>query len=94
MMEMESTEVVLFVLMLYSFVTSLMRPEPEPIRIRSRHTSNAMAKFIQQQRQFKSLRKRIGRRKAHMTAMFHRRMADDDERFHAVRTAMVSSVNY
>ena len=92
-MEMESTEVVLFVLMLYSFVTSLMRPEP--IRIRSRHTSNAiMAKFLQHQRQFKSLRKRIGRRKAHMTAMFHRRMADDDERFHALRTAMVSSVNY
>ncbi|XP_033979943.1 protein ANTAGONIST OF LIKE HETEROCHROMATIN PROTEIN 1-like [Trematomus bernacchii] len=88
MMEMESTEVVLFVLMLYSFVTLLMRPEP--IRIRSRHTLNAiMAKFLQHQRQFKSLRKRMGRRKAHMTAMFHRRMADDDERFHALRTAMI-----
>ena len=85
-MEMESTEVVLFVLMLYSFVTSLMRPEPEPepirrpTQIRSRHTSNAIiAKFLQHQRQFKSLRKRIGRRKAHMIAMFHRRMADDDK---------------
>ena len=71
-MEMESTEVVLFVLMLYSFVTSLMRPEPEPepepiwrsTQIRSRHTSNAiMAKFLQHQKAVSKafgLRKRIG----------------------------------
>ncbi|KAJ4941571.1 hypothetical protein JOQ06_011450 [Pogonophryne albipinna] len=94
-MEMESTEVVLFVLMLFSFVTELLQPEPEPTRpstqIRSRHPSNAIiAKLLQHQRRLKSLKKRIGRRKARSMAMFHRRMADDDERFHALRTAMVN----
>ncbi|KAF3854156.1 hypothetical protein F7725_022211 [Dissostichus mawsoni] len=93
-MEMESTEVVLFVLMLYSFVTELLQPEPEPTRpstqIRSRHPSNAIiAKLVQNQRRLKSLKKRFGRRKARSMAMFHRRMADDDERFHGLRTAMI-----
>ncbi|KAJ4941579.1 hypothetical protein JOQ06_011458 [Pogonophryne albipinna] len=86
-MEMESTEVVLFVLMLFSFVTELLQPEPEPTKpstqIRSRHPSNAIiAKLVQHQRRLKSLKKRIGRRKA-------RSMADDDERFQALRTAMI-----
>ena len=82
---MELTDVVVFVLVLYSVVTELFKPQKQIYT-----TSIEIATLLRKRRRLRSDSKRIGRRNARSLALFDRRAAEDDERYHAIRTAMVS----
>ncbi|KAK1888266.1 Inactive leucine-rich repeat receptor-like serine/threonine-protein kinase [Dissostichus eleginoides] len=45
--------------------------------------------LVRKRRRLRSLNKRFERRHARAMAMFDRRTAEDDERYHALRTAMI-----
>nr|XP_033946564.1 protein ANTAGONIST OF LIKE HETEROCHROMATIN PROTEIN 1-like [Pseudochaenichthys georgianus] len=81
---MELTDVVVFVLVLYSVVTELFKPQKQIYT-----TSIEIATLLRKRRRLRSDSKRIGRRNARSLALFDRRAAEDDERYHAIRTAMI-----
>ncbi|KAI4808253.1 hypothetical protein KUCAC02_000318 [Chaenocephalus aceratus] len=52
-------------------------------------TSIEIATLLRKRRRLRSDSKRIGRRNARSLALFDPRAAEDDERYHAIRTAMI-----